>query len=55
MLVAACFEGFCVEVPGLSGLRSRNSDRPDEVSGSKYFDWSALAGLGLATLAVLLL
>ena len=24
-------------------LRSRNSGLPDEVSGSKYFDWSALA------------
>ena len=23
-------------------LRSRNSDLPDEVSVSKYFDWSAL-------------
>ena len=27
---------------GVQGLRSRNSDLPDEVSGSKYFDWSAL-------------
>ena len=27
------------------GLRSRNSDEPDEVSGSECFDWSARFGI----------
>ena len=34
------FGGFGFRV---KGLRSRNSDKPNEVSGSKYFDWSAKA------------
>ena len=40
--------GFRVDILLVWGFCSRNSDLPEEVSGSKCFDWSVLATAWLA-------